>query len=485
MSFFEISEQILNNAFTENGDKAYKSTGSACLDYFAIVGGMRFNIKDALNLFMKAYYEDPIIAIKLLFYVRDIRTGLGERNLFRLSFNALANMYPNIAKQLIEYIPKYGRFDDLLVAIDTPIKKDIFEYFNKILKEDIENKKENKHISLLAKWLPSINTSSLETRDLANKVAVGLGMKKADYRKMLSFLREGLILENNLREKDYSFDYDAVSGGAMMKYRSAFIKNDEERYFKYLDELKQGKSKINTNTIYPYEVLRKLRSQWSDKDVKALDAVWNNFDRSKIDSKTIVVRDGSGSMCDNLPVCAIDVATSLALLFAEQLQGPFKNKFITFSSEPKLVEVKGKTIFDKLKYMLTFSDWTDTNIQKVYQLIIDVYKHNNFKPEDALDRIVIISDMEFNCLEDNDQSTFEFIKNEFKKINKKMPELVFWNVRARDVHFPTTNENGVKLVSGSSAKTITMVTNNETVNPYDFMLSCLKNYNFVDELSII
>ena len=127
MGFFEISEQILNKAFTENGDKAFRTTGSACLDYFSLVGGMRFNATEALNLFMKAYFENPIIAIKLLFYVRDVRLGLGERNLFRYHFNALVNMYPNVGKQLIKYIPEYGRYDDLLAALNTPIKNDVIK----------------------------------------------------------------------------------------------------------------------------------------------------------------------------------------------------------------------------------------------------------------------------------------------------------------------------------------------------------------------
>ena len=204
MSFFEISEQILNNAFTENGDKAFNTTGSACLDYFSLVGGMRHNTIDALNLFMKAYFEDPKTAIKLLFYVRDIRAGLGERNLFRYHFNALVNMYPNVGRQLIKYIPEYGRFDDLLVALNTPIKKDVIKFIDDQLKIDVENKKNNRPISLLAKWLPSINTSSIETKELAKIIASSLGMKNVEYRKMLSFLRKDLIIENNLREKRIS-----------------------------------------------------------------------------------------------------------------------------------------------------------------------------------------------------------------------------------------------------------------------------------------
>ena len=136
-----ITEELVNQAFTTNGDRAFKSTGSFCLDYFSIVGGMRYNLNDALTLFLKSYYEDPILTIKILFYIRDIKNGLGERNLFRGAFNMLSNMKPEVAKQLITYIPLYGRYDDLLVCLETPLKGDVLKYIKDQIKEDIENKK--------------------------------------------------------------------------------------------------------------------------------------------------------------------------------------------------------------------------------------------------------------------------------------------------------------------------------------------------------
>lgn len=485
MGFYEITEQLLNKAFTENGDKAFKSTGSKCLDYFSLIGGMRFNLKDALNLFMKSYYEDPILTIKILFYTRDINAGLGERNLFRYTFNALANMYPNVARQLIEYIPIYGRYDDLLVCLETPLKKDVIKLIDAKLKEDIENKKNGKSISLLAKWLPSINTSSSETKEMAAIIAEGLGMKKEEYRKTLSFLRKGIIVENNLRERDYSFEYEKLPGGALFKYRDAFYENDGARYNKYIDDLSKGKAKGNTNTLYPYQVIRRLENQPKKTELESLDAIWNNFDRSEIASKTIVVRDGSGSMFDDYDVSANSVATSLAILFAEQLTGEFKNKFITFSNNPKLVEVTGSTIFEKFNNIIKYNEVANTNIEKVYKLILNVYRHKNFKSEDAIERIVIISDMQFDYATGNSKnSTFENFKIEFEELGYKMPEVVFWNVRARSVNFPTINEKGVKLISGASQKVINMVTNNDAEDPYEFMLKCLENYSCFDEIEI-
>ena len=482
MGFYTINEKMFNQAFTENGDQAFKSTGSACLDYFSLAGAMRFNLKHALTLFMKSYFENPLLTIKILFYIRDIRGGLGERCIFRSTFNALANMYPEVALQLLKYIPEYGRYDDLLVCLTTPLKEEVIEFIRKQLAEDLENKKNNRPISLLAKWLPSINTSSDESRKFAIILSKGLQMSKEEYRKMLSTLRKGIIIENNLREKDYTFEYNTIPGCAMFKYKESFIRNDKIRYENYLDEVNNGKTKMNTKNLYPYEIIRDLGKHQSKSALKSLDTMWKNFDRNEISSKTIVVRDGSGSMCDFHLVSAIDVATSLAILFAEQLTGEFKNKFITFSSKPKIVEIKGETIYEKYNFINSFCDYTNTNIEKVYTLILNTYKHKEFKKEDALDRIVIISDMEFDCLEDNSKSTFEYFKDEFSKLGFEIPELVFWNVRARNIHFPALNEYNVKLVGGSSPKIIDEIIKNKGMTAYDYMIECLNKYSCFDTI---
>lgn len=496
MTFISITKEMLNTAFTEKGGKAYKTSGSYCLDYFSLIGGMRFNYDNALKNFMKAYKENPILAIKILFFSRDVRGGLGERNIFRFTFNALCNMAPEVAKQVVSYIPTYGRYDDLFSAYYTPVRKEVMKLVKEQLDKDIEAKKQNKEISLLAKWMPSINTSSYETRELAQKVASSLGMTKETYRKTLSSLRKGLIIENNLREKDYTFNYENVPGMAMFKYQEAFLRNDEQRYNKYLNDVKEGKKKMNSSTIYPYEVIRKLENNYNEynhtfnniskEEFESLDAIWNSFNREVISSKTIVVRDGSGSMLDDMPVSANSVATSLAMLFAERLQGEFKNKFITFSSRPELVEITGDNIKEKYACVAEYNDYSTTNVAGLYDLIYKVYSNPKFNKEDALDRLVIISDMEFDCMEYYEEKTsFEVYKEKFEAIGYNLPEIVFWNVRARSTHLPVTiNEDNVKLVSGCSTSLIDMIVKNEANNPYDMMLKCLEKYSCFDSLII-
>ena len=168
---------------TENGDTAFQTTGSFCLDFYALAGGMRYNYKDLNNLFIRSYYEDKKITLKIMLYLRDILDGMGERNSFRMTFNLLSNLDPNLARQLLPLISKYGRWDDILAGINTPIEEDVMKLIKKTLKADLKKYDNNKEISLLSKWLPSINTSNKGARKMANKIATKLGYTNEEYRK--------------------------------------------------------------------------------------------------------------------------------------------------------------------------------------------------------------------------------------------------------------------------------------------------------------
>ena len=494
MNYIDALKEQLNNAFTENGDKAFSTSGSYCLDYYALIGGMRHNYSQIIPMFVKAFNEDRLIAIKLLFYTRDIRGGLGERNTFRMILNYLGNFYPEIAKQLIEYIPEYGRYDDLFVLLTTPVKQEIISYIKNQLAEDIQKKKNGKSISLLAKWMPSINTSSSETRALANRLCDYLEMSRKEYRKTLSFLREGLIIENNLREKEYTFLYENVPSVAAHKYIDAFIRNDKERYTEFIKKVNRGEVKINTAALYPYQVVKKcmdIRFEKNTDMIKSikdsLDATWKSFDRNEFTENTIVVKDGSGSMTWAFggTVMPLTIATSLAILFSEQLAEPFKNSFITFSTNPKLVTLEeNDSIFDKVMYANRFNECSNTNISKVYNLILKIAVSNKVSKEDMIKKIIIISDMEFDACAEG-MSTFESFKQKYELCGYDFPELVFWNVAARNVHLPVTmNEKNVKLVSGASDKIISMVMNGLSKTPYDFMMESLEKYKIFDNLEL-
>ncbi len=507
MNALQAMKIQLNMVSTENGDFAYKSTGFACLDFFSLCGGMRRNIEDLDKLFAKAYAENPVVAIKILFYMRNIRGGLGERNSFRVLLKELAKFYPEMAKQIIYAVPEYGRWDDLLVLLDISVRQNVIALIKSQIEKDKSAMKNGEEVSLLGKWLPSINTSSKESVANAKIVMTALGMKAVEYRKLCSALRKEIkILEDNLRRKDYSFDYSKLPSQAMFRYKKAFMRNDEERYKSFLNKvveqseklargekiLEEEMIKLNTKTLYHYQIVAPFMDMWNgfkylpDEKKLPLEASWKALERGSFDSKTIVVRDGSGSMYGSGDFAAINIATSLALLFAEQLDGTYKNSFITFSSEPRLIQVpeNADTLEKKLNFISKYDDCSNTDIGKIYRLILDVAKSGNVSKEEMIERILIISDMEFDCCSSK-ESTFEFYKKEFEAAGYELPEIVFWNVEARGTHLPVTmNEKGVKLVSGASANIFADVVSGDLkiVTPYEFMLQILEPYAEFDKL---
>lgn len=508
MNALQAMKMQLNVARTENGDLAYKSTGSACLDFFSLCGGMRRNLEDLDKLFAKAYAENPVVAIKILFYMRNIRGGLGERNSFRVLLKELAKFYPEMAKQIVYAVPEYGRWDDLLVLLDTPVKDDAIALIKSQIEKDKEAMDKGKEVSLLGKWLPSINTSSKESVARAKIIMATLGMKAVEYRKLCSALRKEIkILEDNLRRKDYTFDYSKQPSQAMLRYKKAFMRNDEERYKSFLNKVveqaeklargeeipEEERVKLNTKTLYPYQIVGPFMkygiNQMDEDQALSLEASWKALDRGNFDSKTIVVRDGSGSMYRGDGESApISIATSLALFFAEQLTGPYKNSFITFSENPQLIQIPENcdTLKKKLNYIHKFDEVANTDIGKVYRLILDVAKSGNVPKEEMIESVLIISDMEFDCCSSK-ESTFEFYKKEFEAAGYELPEIVFWNVEARDTHLPVTmNEKGVKLVSGASANIFADVVSGDlkVVTPYEFMLQILEPYAEFDTVSV-
>ncbi len=467
----------MNLTETENGAKSYKSTDSYCLDLFASIGALRdADSKEIINRFIKAYAENADLAMKILFFARDIRFGLGERGVFRTILKWLAvNEVPSADKN-IEYIAEYGRYDDLLVLLNTPCHNNVVAYIKNQLETDLNAMAESKEVSLLAKWLPSVNASNRQTVINAKKISKALGLTDAEYRKTLSRLRSYIkIIENNLREKDYTFDYSKQPSKALFKYRKAFLRNDLERYKNYLNNVAEGKAKMNTGTLMPYDVIAPL-CNWYNDDVTeeqrtAINTTWNALDNYCGKENYIAVIDGSGSMYGYGNPAPIQVALSLGIYFAEHNKGKFANHFITFSENPQLVEIKGKDIVDKVNYCKTFCEVANTNIQKVFELILKTAVKNNVEQNELPSTIYIISDMEFDCCAaDADLTNFEYAKKLFEDNGYTCPNVVFWNVQSRNIQQPVKkNTQGVALVSGCTPKIFDMVTSG-SIDPYKFML---------------
>ena len=490
MGFIDAITNELNNEtkLTENGAVAYRTSGKKLLDLnFAIASLRRASETEIINKFMDAYYENPVLAVKWLFYARDVREGLGERRLFRTVFPWLAQNYEDVAKNVLDFISEYGRYDDLLCVFETVLQDDVLNIIKEQLDADTYNMKSNRPISLLAKWLPSENASSTKTKRLANGIRTKLGMTSRNYRKMLSQMRKYIdVVERKMSAKEWSaINYETVPSRANLIYNNAFLRNDEERRREYLGKLDKGEVKINAGTLYPHDIVHKYgRSYGVDA---TLEGLWKALpDTVKGCGNTIVVADGSGSMtCNvggNTGVTALDVANALAIYFAERSSGEFKDKYITFSHRPQLVDFSNaKTLRDKLRIALNHSEIADTNIEATFDLILRTAVNNKMSQEDMPKNILIISDMEFNnaCYGRPNETLFTTITSKYAAHGYKLPRLVFWNVNSRTGTIPVKeNDLGVALVSGFSVNIVNMVMSNK-LDPYECLLDVLNTERYL------
>jgi len=168
------------------------------------------------------------------------------------------------------------------------------------------------------------------------------------------------------------------------------------------------------------------------------------------------------------------VALSLGLYFAEHSAGAFRNCFIEFSERPQLIELKGETFADRLRYAASFNTAANTNLEAVFELILRTAVKNQVPQEELPETLYIISDMEFDCCVANASLTnFVNAKQRFASFGYALPKIVFWNVASRNRQQPVTkNEQGVALVSGCSPRIFKMLSGG-LLTPYAFMMDVL------------
>ena len=483
-----------NVSVTENGALGYRTTGSKLLDMnFAVTSLRNASDSDIVSLFMNAFNENPRLAIGWLFFARDVRGGMGERRLFRVCMTWIADTYPDIAKKLLPLVAEYGRWDDLIVLYDTKVKKDVGDIIIRQLTEDLRNLKEDKPVSLLAKWMPSINTSSPKTKAVAKQMREMLDISPKEYRKMLSALRNKIdIVERKMSRGQWNeISYPAVPSRANLIYMEAFLKHDFDRRLEYIGKLESGEEKIHAETLFPHDIVCKARNGES----ATLEALWKALPNTIADGEnTIVVADGSGSMFTHIAgsVQAIDVANALAIYFAEHLSGPFKDRYITFSHNPRFVNLgQAESLYKKIKIAENYDEVSDTNIEGVFDLILKTAIDNNLKQEDLPKNILIISDMEFNACAQNSQYNgvngrlFDEISKRYEEKGYKLPRIVFWNVCSRTKAIPLIqNDLGVALVSGFSPSIAKMVMSAE-LDPLKALIETITSKRYQPVLEVL
>lgn len=510
--FQQTLNRVNNFQQTENGATGYSTTGNDLVDLNFRVPSNHNNVKEEdIKKFIQVLKDDLVTGLKWMFYLRDIREGLGERDSFVSFFWVLNEYNPEVACKVLPLIPEYGRWKDVIDILaefpdDNDLTEAIFLLIENQLREDCVNLTEDKSVSLLAKWLPSVNASN-KSRKLARRICNKLALTFENYRKVLSSLRKYLDVTEvkTCGGKWNEIDYNKVSSNANARYLKSFMKHDSERRQKYLDTLSSPVAAgaiMHASNLYPHEVYAKYSETYGryyDVKVNAdqgVEALWTNLKNIDTVGNTMVVVDGSGSMVTNIKgskIMAIDVARSLGVFFSERCIGEFKDKVIEFSAKPRYIDLTNcKSLADKYNTLTKYGDCSNTNLEKVFDLLLKTAIDNNLPQSELPQRILIVSDMEFdgatniygshNEVMAKYQTLFESIKEKWSYYGYKMPNIVFWNVNSRTNTIPVTaNECGVTLVSGYSVNNVKMILSGD-VNPWTALKSVLESdrYNAID-----
>lgn len=483
VSFWENLERVDNKTFTENGCEAYKSTGSYLVDFLGNIASYRKESESEIAKWVdKLYSDDKLAARKLIFYVRDILQGMGERKIARVMLHRLAQIDPENTIANLKNIPEFGRFDDLYALIGTPVEANMWSFIKLKFYEDINHMKNHEPVSGLGKWLKSPNSKVIATRTLGRKTAKNVGLPNREFAKALTNLRRYLdVVELKMTDNNWKdIKYSTVPSRASLIYKDAFMRKDTKRYLDFLEDVKSGKTEIKANTLYPYDIVKTVFHNNYDDTAELL---WKNLpdfitDKSK---NILTVCDVSGSMNQD-DYTPLSTAIGLTLYLSERTESIFKNKFITFSSFPELVKIPDTcdTLESKIKFAKSAKWGNSTDLAATLDLIADACKLN---PKDFPDSLLIITDMQFDAYTTDDwsETLYEHYKKRFEDAGLTMPNIIFWNCASRHYNgaFQTNSKTaGVQYVSGMSPAIFKNILKNLEKTPYEAALEIINSERY-------
>jgi len=466
----QLIDNEVNLTTTENNAISYKSTLNPCVDFFYKTMRYTNNIE---NLVSNSWKCNPLLTLKIIAYIRDCRGGKGERKCGRDLLKWLANNHPKDLELNLKYfIETYGRYDDIICLNNTKSEEFILEFISNRLKEDLKNLEKNKDISLLAKWIPSDN--KIKNNGINMKIVKKMKLTPKKLRKKyLSPLRKKInIVESLMCEQKWNdINYNVVPSNAMHIYSKCFKKKSPEKYTKWLNDLSEGKSKVNAELLFPHQVVAKY--YLTNEIDQLLEAQWKvMLEKCEFypDIKnTLVLSDVSGSM-EGTPMI---ISLTMGILISSLANDELKNKVLTFQTNPQFFNIEGETLYEKVK-SLKYAPWGgSTDFVKAIQKILDLGIKNNLTNDQMPKRLIVVSDMQFNDAGQN--TNFETIKQLYKENNYLFPHLVFWNVRSSPLDVPAKfDDNSVSLISGFSIDLLKAVLSNEELpTPESTMLSAI------------
>lgn len=445
----KVNKKVKNLTLTENRALAFKSTGNFSLDLFVMMGASRG--MSIINYFKKAFEIQPKEVLRIVLYSRDIKEGLGEREHFRDILAYLEEANFDYFKKMVEKAPFLGRWDDILVAKTDEGFKFVANKIKAAIDEQIV---ETVNYSLAAKWMP-------RQGKIASRLRKQWNMGAREYRKFLVGATK--VVETDICNKNWGeIDFKKVPSLAMARHAKVFKKNCPERLLKYVNDVAEGKTKINVSAIYPYDVIKSLRTAGPEVAEQQWEKMVNTMDVGGF----LPMVDSSDSMNGGIGVdskkgslSCRDVATSLGLYIAAKQKGAFHNLILNFDAYPQFLDLNDfKTLEEKVKAIDKMEWGGNTNITAAFELILSVAQKKNVKKEDLPKALIILSDMEFDdavnkSKEDEDKlcTIYEDFKKKYEEAGLERPLVIFWNIQSREKHFPVKkDEAGTLLVSGFS-----------------------------------
>ena len=550
--FFEALEDEVNHSdnnkiLTANGAVAYASAGNSLVDFSYAVNNLRNKTpQQIMALFERCYIDNPVLAVKMMFQIGDVREGKGERRTFNSCLNYMAIAHPEICKVLLPLVPEYTRWDhvaEMCICKNPDVAKFARQLMAEQLRKDyaivqmIEHdnarraeltekldaatsdtekqkiveaikKIPHRQLSLCAKWAPALgakkhNMGTDKTAPKRNKAKAGehhkialkliqvMGISNAEYRKM----RAAIIKHLNVAEQALSagriedINLEHMTSAQQAKYGKVMQEKNADAYNTYLDKVEAGEAKMNSEVNTPASIVHMytVRKDWDcvggQPFNRTTELLWQNLKQVEVPEgkSCIVVRDDSGSMTVEVSketkMTALEVATALSLYCAERLPGEFKDKFISFSANPKYMDVSQfDTLHDRLRYAYEHSEVSNTDVKAVFDLLLKTALKNNMSQADIPGTVLLISDMEFDygtslykCRDNagcsyegvTTQALFETIRDEWRAAGYEMPVLAFWNLNTSRAVVPTVDDRGVVLLSGFTADNLDMVMNGD------------------------
>ena len=489
MSFADVLRRESQFTRTENGAVALSTTGEACLDFFSTVGALRQTDTERIErLFAEAYNENPLIATKTAFYARDIREGLGERDTFRTVIRYMAEKHPEALRSNIRLIPEYGRYDDLYTLVGTPLEDEMWAFMKEQFESDVQALYTGGTVSLLAKWIKTADAGSRNTRKLGILTAQRLGYSVYEFKRTVRALRRAIdVVEVKMSANEWAdINYSAVPSRAMMIYRDAYARHDSDRFSAFIGAVEKGEEKINSSTLYPYDVVKKFllsgtyrRDVLSDSEKRVLEAQWNALPDYVGDGvNALVMADTSGSMY-TMEAQPLASAVGLAIYFAERNRGDFHNLFMTFSGSPEIVTIKGETLEQKVNSVRNAAWGMNTDLRAAFMKVLNLAVKNHTPAADMPKSIIVISDMEIDYCGSKDWTFYDNMRARFAAEGYEIPNVVFWNVNSRhDVFHADSKRRGVQLVSGASASTFRSLLSVIGMTPVEAMEAVLNSERY-------